>query len=193
MPEKAISRFSVLGRAEIPDDIRERIDAVRDKAGFVPNVFLALARRPEEFRAFFAFHDALMDKRDGLTPGEREMIVVVTSSLNQCLYCVVSHSAILRLRERNAILADQLAINYREADISARQRVMLDFACRLALEPAQVGEADFEGLRAVGFDDEEIWDIGAITSLFAMSNRMASLTAMRPNDEFYEMGRVPKA
>jgi uncharacterized peroxidase-related enzyme len=192
MADKRISRFPVPELEELSDDIRERILAVQEKSGFVPNVFLALAHRPDEFRAFFAYHDALMEKEDGLTKGEREMIVVATSGLNQCIYCVVAHGAILRIREKNPHLADQIATNYRKADITERQKAMLDFAAKVSLEAHEVNDADFEKLRDQGFSDEEIWDIGAITSFFSLSNRMANLTTMRPNDEFYLLGRIPK-
>ena len=192
MADKQISRFPIPELKELPDDIRERILAVQEKSGFVPNVFLALAHRPDEFRAFFAYHDALMEKEDGLTKGEREMIVVATSGLNQCIYCVVAHGAILRIREKNPHLADQVATNYRKADISERQKAMLDFAAKVSLEAHEVNDADFEKLRDQGFSDEEIWDIGAITAFFSLSNRMANLTTMRANDEFYLLGRVPK-
>ena len=192
MADKRISRFPVPELEALPDDIRERILAVQEKSGFVPNVFLALAHRPDEFRAFFAYHDALMEKEDGLTKGEREMIVVATSGLNQCIYCVVAHGAILRIREKSPHLADQIATNYRKADITERQKAMLDFAAKVSLEAHEVNDTDFEKLREQGFSDEEIWDIGAITSFFSLSNRMANLTTMRPNDEFYLLGRVPK-
>ncbi len=184
-----ISRFPVADVNELPDDIREKILAVQEKSGFVPNVFLALARRPEEFRAFFAYHDALMDKDVGLTKAEREMIVVATSGANGCLYCVVSHGAIVRIRAKHPLLADQLAINYRKADITPRQRAMLDFAMKVALRSNEVEDADFEALRRHGFDDEAIWDIGAITAFFAMSNRIANFGSMMPNEEFYQLGR----
>jgi len=193
MTDKRISRFPVPELADLPDDIRERIVAVQEKSGFVPNVFLALAHRPDEFRAFFAYHDALMEKEDGLTKGEREMIVVATSGLNQCLYCVVAHGAILRIREKNPYLADQVATNYHNADISDRQKAMLDFAAKISLKAHEVNDSDFEKLRDHGFSEEEIWDIGAISAFFAMSNRLAGLSTMRPNDEFYLLGRVPKA
>ena len=193
MADKRISRFPVPELKELPDDIRERILAVQEKSGFVPNVFLALAHRPDEFRAFFAYHDALMEKEDGLTKGEREMIVVATSGLNQCIYCVVAHGAILRIREKDPHLADQVATNYRKADITDRQKAMLDFAAKVSLEAYAVSDADFDRLREHGFSDEEIWDIGAISAFFAMSNRLAGLSTMRPNDEFYLLGRVPKA
>jgi uncharacterized peroxidase-related enzyme len=187
-----VSRFPVPELKDLPGDIRERILAVQEKSGFVPNVFLALAHRPAEFRAFFAYHDALMEKDGGLTKGERELIVVATSGLNQCLYCVVAHGALLRIREKNPLIADQVATNYRKADLTPRQRAMLDFAAKVALRAYEVGEADFAALRAQGFSDEDIWDIGAITAFFALSNRMANLVEMRPNDEFYLLGRVPK-
>jgi uncharacterized peroxidase-related enzyme len=166
--------------------------AVQEKSGFVPNVFLVLAHRADEFRAFFAYHDALMEKEGGLTKGEREMIVVATSGLNQCIYCVVAHGAILRIREKNPLLADQIATNYRRADITARQKAMLDFAVKVSSHAHEISDADLEGMREHGFADEEIWDIGAISAFFALSNRMANLTDMRPNDEFYLLGRVPK-
>ena len=193
MTETPISRFPVPALASLPADIRARIEAVQEKAGFVPNVFLALAHRPDEFRAFFAYHDALMEKRGGgLSPAEREMIVVATSGANQCQYCVVAHGAILRVRAKNPLVADQVAINYHKADITPRQRAMLDFALKTSLEAQTIGEADFAALRAHGFSDEDIWDIGAIAAFFALSNRMANLTDMRPNDEFYLLGRIPK-
>ena len=191
-PRPPISRFPVPQIADLPEDVRSRILAVQEKAGFVPNVFLALAHRPDEFRAFFAYHDALMEKAGGLTKAEREMIVVATSAANQCLYCVVAHGAILRVRAKNPQVADQVATDYRKADITPRQVAMLDFALRVAREPHLVGEGDFAALRAAGFADADIWDIGAIAALFALSNRMAHLTAMRPNDEFYLLGRIPK-
>lgn len=192
MADQQISRYPIPDFNDLPEDIRERILAVQEKAGFVPNVFLTLAYRPDEFRAFFAYHDALMEKEGGLTKGEREMIVVATSRLNQCLYCVVAHGAILRIREKNPLLADQVATNYRTADITPRQKAMLDFATKLSLQPYDVGDADIETLRQQGFSDEDIWDIGAITAFFSLSNRMAHLTNMRPNDEFYTLGRVAK-
>ncbi|WP_175946015.1 peroxidase-related enzyme [Caballeronia sp. BCC1704] len=192
MPTLPISRFPVPNPEAWPDDIRERIREVQDKAGFVPNVFLALAHRPEEFRAFFAYHDALMLKEGGLTKGEREMIVVATSGVNECLYCVVAHGAILRIYEKNALLADQIAVNHRKADITPRQKAMLDFALKVCREAGAVDDADFAALHAHGFSDEDVWDIAAITAFFGLSNRMANVTSMRPNDEFYLMGRVPK-
>ena len=187
-----ISRFPVPRMEDLPDDLRERIAAVAEKSGFVPNVFLALARRPAEWRAFFAYHDALMEGESGLDAAEKELIVVATSAANDCLYCVVAHGAIARIRARNPLLADQVAVDWRKADVTDRQRAMLGFAVKLATEPARVTEADLAELRGHGFSDDDIWDIGAITALFAMSNRMAHLTAMRPNDQFYLMGRVPK-
>jgi len=184
-----ISRFPVPKLKDMPPDVRARIEAVQEKSGFIPNVFPVLAHRPEEFRAFMAYHDALMDKAGGLTKAEREMIVVATSAANQCQYCVVAHGAILRIRAKNPLIADQIAINYRKADITPRQRVMLDFAMKVALEAYVVDESDFKTLRGHDFSDEDIWDIGAIAAFFALSNRMANLTAMRPNDEFYKLAR----
>jgi len=192
MSDKSVSRFPVPDLAELPDDVRARILEVQEKSGFVPNVFLALAHRPDEFRAFFAYHDAVMEKDGGLSKAEREMIVVATSGANDCQYCVVAHGAILRVRAKNPLIADQVAINYRKADITPRQRAMLDFALKVALAAQEVGDADFEALRAQGFSDEDAWDIGAIAAFFALSNRMANLTNMRPNDEFYLLGRVPR-
>ena len=188
-----VSRYPVPELANLPADIRDKILAVQEKAGFVPNVFLTLAHRPAEFRAFFAYHDALMEKDEGLTKAEREMIVVATSGANNCLYCVVAHGAILRIRAKNPRVADQLATNYRKAEITPRQRAMLDFAMKLALDSGAVGDEDIAAVKAHGFDDEAVWDIGAITAFFAMSNRLANLTGMRPNDEFFLMGRLPKA
>ncbi len=193
MSERSVSRYPVPDLMDLPEDIRAKIIAVQEKAGFVPNVFLTLAHRPAEFRAFFAYHDALMEKDEGLTKAEREMIVVATSGANSCLYCVVAHGAILRIRAKNPRVADQLATNYRKAEITPRQHAMLDFAMKLALNSAEVGDADIAVLKAHGFDDEAVWDIGAITAFFAMSNRLANLTSMRPNDEFFLMGRLPKA
>ena len=188
-----ISRYPVPELKDLPEDLRTRILEVQDKAGFVPNVFLALAHRPAEWRAFMAYHDALLLKDTGaLSKGEREMIIVATSAANQCLYCVVAHGAILRVYEKKPLIADQLATNYRKADITPRQRAMLDFAMKVCTNSAAVEEADFAALRAHGFDDEDIWDIGAITAFFGLSNRIANLSGMRPNDEFYLMGRVPK-
>jgi uncharacterized peroxidase-related enzyme len=192
MSTQAVSRYPVPDLKDLPPDIRARIVAVQEKSGFVPNVFLALAHRPAEFRAFFAYHDALMEKESGLTKAEREMIVVATSGANECQYCVVAHGAILRIRAKNPLLADQVAINYRKADISPRQRAMLDFAMKVALVSEEVEEADIAALERQGFSREDVWDIAAIAAFFALSNRMANFTAMRPNDEFYLMGRVPK-
>lgn len=188
-----ISRYPVPEPNEWPDDIRARILEVQEKAGFVPNVFLTLAHRPDEFRAFFAYHDALMLKEGGLTKGEREMIVVATSAVNECLYCVVAHGAILRIYEKAPLLADQVAVNHRKADISARQKAMLDFALKVCRASGSVDETDFQALREQGFTDEDIWDIAAITAFFGLSNRMANVISMRPNEEFFLMGRVPKA
>lgn len=185
----AISRFPVPSIDALPEDLRQRILAVQEKSGFIPNVFLALAHRPDEFRAFFAYHDALMDKPGGLSKAEREMIVVATSAANGCQYCVVAHGAILRIRARDPLLADQVAINYRKADITPRQKAMLAFAMKLSGDSASVNDADLLVLTEHGFSQEDIWDIGAITAFFALSNRMANLTSMRPNDEFYRMGR----
>ena len=192
-PSAPISRYPVPELADLPEDLRARILEVQQKAGFVPNVFLALAHRPAEWRAFMAYHDALLLKDTGsLSKGEREMIIVTTSAANQCLYCVVAHGAILRIYEKKPLIADQLATNYRKADITPRQRAMLDFAMKVCINSAAVDEADFAALRTHGFDDEDIWDIGAITAFFGLSNRMANLTGMRPNDAFYLMGRVPR-
>ena len=191
-PGPAISRFPVPALSELPDDLRERILAVQDKAGFIPNVFLALAHRPDELRAFLAYHDALLLKEGGLTKGEREMIIVATSGVNRCLYCVVAHGAILRVYEKKPLLADQIATNHRKADISPRQRAMLDFAMKVCRHADEIEESDYEALRAHGFTDEDAWDIGAITAFFGLSNRMANLIGLRPNDEFYLMGRVPR-
>ena len=187
--ERPVSRFPVPEIASLPDDIRQRILAVQEKAGFVPNVFLVLARRPEEFRAFFAYHDALMEKPGNLTKAEREMIVVATSNANQCQYCVVAHGAILRIRAKNLLLADQVAVNYRKADITPRQKAMLDFAMKVSQRSGEVDQGDFDALAAHGFGPEDAWDIAAIASFFALSNRMANVTGMRPNDEFFSMGR----
>jgi len=184
-----VSRFPVPALAELPDDIRARILAVQEKSGFIPNVFLALAHRPDEFRAFFAYHDALMDKPGNLTKAEREMIVVATSNANQCQYCVIAHGAILRIRAKNPLISDQVAVNYRKADISSRQKAMLDFAMKVSASAHEVGDEDMRTLHGHGFDDEDIWDIAAIAAFFGLSNRMANVTSMRPNDEFYAMGR----
>ena len=187
-------RYPLAEIKDLPDDIRAAVLEVQEKAGFVPNVFLALARRPAEWRAFFAYHDALMLKEEGsLTKGEREMIVTATSAVNQCLYCVVAHGALLRIYEKKPLVADQVAVNYLKADITARQRAMLDFAMKVCQASHTIGEADFDALRAHGFDDEDAWDIAAITAFFGLSNRMANTIGMRPNDEFFLMGRVPRA
>jgi len=185
----AISRFPVPELDALPEDLRARILAVQDKSGFIPNVFLTLAHRPDEFRAFFAYHDALMDKPGNLSKAEREMIVVATSNLNQCQYCVVAHGAILRIRAKDPLIADQVAINYRKADISERQKAMLDFAVKVSASAHLVGEADFAALKAHDFDEDDIWDIAAIAAFFGMSNRLANVTSMRPNAEFYALGR----
>ncbi len=184
-----ISRFPVPEINNLPDDMKQRILEVQEKAGFVPNVFLALAHRPEEFRAFFAYHDALMEKNSGLSLAEREMIVVTTSGANGCQYCVIAHGAVLRIRAKNPLIADQVAINYRKADITAREKAMLDFAMKVCDSGAEVDDSDYESLHAHGFSDEDIWDIGAITAFFGLSNRLVNVTGMRPNDEFYQMGR----
>jgi len=196
MAARAISRYPVPELKDLPEDIRSRILAVQEKSGFVPNVFLALAHRPAEWRAFFAYHDALMERDVGgevtLTKAEREMIVVATSGANACQYCVVAHGAILRVRAKNPLIADQVAVNFREADITPRERAMLEFAMRVALESSRVEDADLAALAAHGFTREDLWDIAAIAAFFALSNRMANFTAMRPNDEFYLLGRVPR-
>ncbi|TQF27966.1 alkylhydroperoxidase [Bradyrhizobium sp. UNPF46] len=189
MSAPAISRFPVPDIATLPPDIRARIEAVQEKSGFVPNVFLTLAHRPDEFRAFFAYHDALMDKPGPITKAEREMIVVATSSANQCHYCVVAHGAILRVRAKNPQIADQVAVNYRKADITARQRAMLDFAMKVSARAYEVDDADIEDLEGHGFTEEDVWDIAAIAAFFGMSNRLANVASMRPNDEFFAMGR----
>jgi uncharacterized peroxidase-related enzyme len=192
MSPGAISRYPVPSLEDLPDDIRARILEVQEKAGFIPNVFLTLAHRPEEFRAFFAYHDALMLRDSGLTKAEREMIVVATSGANDCLYCIVAHGAILRLYAKNPYVADQVATDYRTADITPRQKAMLAFALKVARKASEIVDEDLAALRPYGFSDEDIWDIGAIAAFFALSNRMAGLIAMRPNDEFYLLGRVPK-
>jgi uncharacterized peroxidase-related enzyme len=186
-----ISKYPVPKLEELPQDVRARMLEVQEKAGFIPNVFLTLAHRPEEFRAFFAYHDALMLRQSGLSKAEKEMIVVATSGVNQCPYCVVAHGAILRIYAKNPQIADQVAVNHRKADISARQKAMLDFAVKLARTPEQLADDDHARLLEHGFSSEDIWDIGAITALFALSNRMAHLISMRANDEFYLLGRVP--
>ena len=189
----AISRYPVPELKDLPDDLRARILEVQEKAGFVPNVFLALAHRPAEWRAFMAYHDALLLKEGGsLSKGEREMIIVTTSAANQCLYCVVAHGAILRVYEKKPLIADQLAVNHRKADITPRQRAMLDFAMKVCTASQAIEEPDFAVLREHGFSDEDAWDIAAITAFFGLSNRMANVSGMRPNEEFYLMGRVPR-
>ena len=192
MDKKPISRFPVPDLESMPEDIQELILTVQEKSGFVPNIFLALAHRPDEFRAFFAYHDALMEKESGLTKAEREMIVVATSARNECQYCVVAHGAILRIRAKNPEIADQVATNYRKADISLRQRAMLDFAMTVSQDAEFIGEDDYEELAEHGFSEEDAWDIGAIAAFFAMSNRFANMVSLRPNSEFYLLGRVPK-
>lgn len=188
-PQAAVSRFSVPELKDMPEDIRSRIEAVQEKSGFIPNVFLTLAHRPDEFRAFFAYHDALMDKPGNLSKAEREMIVVATSSVNQCQYCVIAHGAILRIRAKNPLIADQVATNYRKADITDRQKAMLDFGMKVSQSAQLVGEADFEALKVHGFTEDDIWDIASISAFFGMSNRLANVTSMRPNAEFYSLGR----
>jgi uncharacterized peroxidase-related enzyme len=192
MSQAAISRYPVPAIEDLPEDLRARILEVQEKAGFVPNVFLALAHRPAECRAFLDYHDALMLREGGLTKAEREMIVVATSGANNCLYCVVAHGAILRVYAKNPLIADQVAVNYRKADITPRQKAMLAFALKVASASAAIEDPDFEALRAHGFSDEDIWDIGAISALFSLSNRMANMISMRPNDEFYLLGRLPR-
>jgi uncharacterized peroxidase-related enzyme len=193
MADQPISRFPVADLADLPQDIQQRINEVQEKAGFVPNVFLALAWRPDEFRAFFAYHDTLMEKETpGLSMAEREMIVVATSARNQCQYCVIAHGAILRIRAKSPYIADQLATNYRKADISERQKAMLDYALQVSREAETVSEADHQRLRDFGFDEGDIWDIGAISAFFGLSNRIVNMSSMRTNDEFYLMGRVPR-
>ncbi|MGC7411403.1 peroxidase-related enzyme [Pandoraea pneumonica] len=193
MSQPPISRFPVPELSSLPADIRARIDEVQEKAGFIPNVFLALAHRPDEFRAFFAYHDALMLKEGNLSKGEREMIVVVTSAANQCLYCVVAHGALVRIYEKQPLLADQVAVNYLKADLSPRQKAILAYAMKVCERSQEVGDQDYAELREHGLDDEDIWDIAAITAFFGMSNRIANAVSMRPNDEFFLMGRVPRA
>jgi uncharacterized peroxidase-related enzyme len=188
-----MSRYPLPDLNALPEDIRAKVLEVQEKAGFIPNVFLALARRPAEWRAFFAYHDALMLKEDGhLSKGDREMIVTTTSAANNCLYCVVAHGAILRIYEKKPLVADQVAVNYLKADITPRQKAMLDFAMKVCQHSDQIQDEDFAALHAYGFDDEDIWDIAAITAFFGLSNRMASFSNMMPNPEFYLMGRVPK-
>jgi len=192
MPPPSISRYPVPKLEDLPEDIRARMLEVQEKAGFIPNVFLTLAHRPDEFRAFFAYHDALMLKEGGLSKAEREMIVVATSGANDCLYCIVAHGAILRIYAKNPLVADQVAVNYRKADITPRQKAMLAFALKVARQSVEIVDEDFAALREHGFSDEDIWDIGAIAAFFALSNRMANMIAMRPNDEFHLLGRTPR-
>jgi uncharacterized peroxidase-related enzyme len=192
MSAPPISRYPIPKLEDLPEDMRARMLEVQEKAGFIPNVFLTLAHRPDEFRAFFAYHDALMLRESGLSKAEKEMIVVATSGANDCLYCIIAHGAILRVYAKNPLVADQVAVNYRKADITDRQKAMLKFALKVALRSVEIIETDFQDLRAHGFSDEDAWDIGGIAAFFALSNRMADLIAMRPNDEFYLLGRVPK-
>ena len=193
MNSESISRFPVPDLIDLPEDIRQRIELVQEKAGFIPNIFLALAHRPDEFRAFFAYHDTLMDKETpGLSMAEREMIVVATSSRNQCQYCVIAHGAILRIRAKNPLIADQIASNYRKADISERQRAMLDYALKVSRQAETVDDSDHQNLVQHGFDDDDIWDIGAISAFFGLSNRLVNMSSMRTNEEFYLMGRLPR-
>ena len=192
MASSATTRFPAPALQSLPEDIRTRIMAVQEKSGFVPNVFLTLANRPDEFRAFFAYHDALMEKESGLSKAEREMIVVATSAANQCHYCVIAHGAILRIRAKNPEIADQIAVNYRKADITPRQRTMLDFAMKVSRAAEEVSAQDFATLAEYGFSDDDVWDITAVSAFFALSNRLANVTGMRPNSEFYMMGRQPK-
>ncbi len=189
MTNSSDNRFPIPEIASLPDDIQQRILVIQEKAGFIPNIFLALAHRPNEFRAFFAYHDALMEKSNGLSKAEREMIVVATSGINQCTYCVVAHGAILRIREKNLFIADQLATNYRKADISNKQKAMLDFAVKVSQRAHEIADSDLNTLKDIGFSTDEIWDIGAIAALFALSNRMANMLDIKPNSEFYNMGR----
>ena len=189
MSEHPISRFPVPVLEDLPSDIREMVETVQEKSGFIPNVFLALAHRPAEFRAFFAAHDALMDKSEGLSKVEREMVVVATSAVNGCLYCVIAHGAILRIRAKDPLIADQLATNPSKADLSDRERLIIDFALTMVNDSDSITDADLDALRSGGLTNDEIWDVGAITAFFAMSNRLANLTSMRPNDEFFSMAR----
>jgi uncharacterized peroxidase-related enzyme len=193
MAELPISRYPTPDLAGLPADIRERIAAVQEKSGFVPNVFIALARRPDEFRAFFAYHDALMEKPGGLSKAEREMVVVATSGVNKCQYCVVAHGAILRIRAKNPLIADQVAINHRKAHLAPRQKAMLDFAVKVAERSHAIDDADYEELKSHGFTDDDAWDIAAIAAMFAMSNRLANAFSIRPNDEFYLLGRESRS
>ena len=190
MEKEKFSRFPVPDINTLPEDIKSRILEVQEKSGFIPNVFLALAYRPDEFRAFFSYHDALMNKESGISKGEREMIVVATSALNSCIYCVVAHGAILRIREKNSLIADQIATNYRKADISERQLAMLDFAVKVSRDANDVLEEDIQVLAQYGFSEQDVWDIGSIAAFFAISNRLANMANIRPNDEFYHLGRI---
>ena len=190
MKNDRVSLFPLPDINTLPDDLKNKILEVQDKSGFIPNVFLALAHRPEEFRAFFSYHDALMDKESGISKGEREMIVVATSALNECLYCVVAHGAILRIREKNSLIADQLATNYKKADITDRQRAMLDFAVKVSRHANTISDEDIQALAKHGFSDQDVWDIGSIAAFFALSNRLANMANIRPNEEFYHMGRI---
>ena len=190
MKNDRVSLFPLPDINTLPDDLKNKILEIQDKSGFIPNVFLALAHRPEEFRAFFSYHDALMDKESGISKGEREMIVVATSALNECLYCVVAHGAILRIREKNSLIADQLATNYKKADITERQRAMLDFAIKVSRHAHTISEEDIQALAQHGFSDQDVWDIGSIAAFFALSNRLANMANIRPNEEFYHMGRI---
>ena len=190
MKNDRVSLFPLPDINTLPDDLKKKILEVQDKSGFIPNVFLALAHRPEEFRAFFSYHDALMNKESGISKGEREMIVVATSALNECLYCVVAHGAILRIREKNSLIADQLATNYKKADITDRQRAMLDFAVKVSRHANTISDEDIQALAKHGFSDQDVWDIGSIAAFFALSNRLANMANIRPNEEFYHMGRI---
>ena len=190
MKNDRVSLFPLPDINTLPDDLKNKILDIQDKSGFIPNVFLALAHRPEEFRAFFSYHDALMNKESGISKGEREMIVVATSALNECLYCVVAHGAILRIREKNSLIADQLATNYKKADITDRQRAMLDFAVKVSRHANTISEEDIQALAKHGFSDQDVWDIGSIAAFFALSNRLANMANIRPNEEFYHMGRI---
>ena len=190
MKNDRVSLFPLPDINTLPDDLKNKILEIQDKSGFIPNVFLALAHRPEEFRAFFSYHDALMTKESGISKGEREMIVVATSALNECLYCVVAHGAILRIREKNSLIADQLATNYKKADITDRQRAMLDFAVKVSRYANTISDEDIQALAQHGFNDQDVWDIGSIAAFFALSNRLANMANIRPNEEFYHMGRI---
>ena len=190
MKNDRVSLFPLPDINTLPDDLKKKILDIQDKSGFIPNVFLALAHRPEEFKAFFSYHDALMNKESGISKGEREMIVVATSALNECLYCVVAHGAILRIREKNSLIADQLATNYKKADITDRQRAMLDFAVKVSRHANTISDEDIQALAQHGFSDQDVWDIGSIAAFFALSNRLANMANIRPNEEFYHMGRI---